>query len=335
MEPVTHALTCIALGRAGINKASRAATPMLLVSGVAADADWITRLGGASFFLHGHRTVTHSLLGTAAIAAGVAAAFWIAGKKYPRIAVELTTAIWICALGAATHLLMDLLNPYGVQLFWPFTSKWYAWDVASSVDAWVIFLLLCGLLIPELFRLIHEEIGSKSKKNGRQRGAIAGLLMAIAFLAARGFAHGRAVALLDAREYRTETPLVVGAFPRPSNPLVWEGVVETDDAVFNMEVPLGPGRAFDPDSASVHFKPQASSALKNAAASSAATDLLSFARFPLANVQPRGDGYEVKFRDMRFESELSGQRGILAIVDLNAQSLVVSSRLAFDGETGK
>ena len=156
--------------------------------------------------------------------------------------------------------------------------------------------------------------------------------MATAFLAARAYAHGRAVALLDAREYRAETPLVVGAFPRPSNPLVWDGVVETDDAVFNLEVPLGPGRAFDPESASVHFKPQASQALKNAAASSAAEDLLSFARFPLANVEPRGDGYEVKFRDMRFESELSGQRGILAVVELNAQSLVVSSRLVFDGE---
>jgi inner membrane protein len=335
MEPVTHALTCIALGRASVNKASRAATSMLVVSGVAADADWITRLGGASFFLHGHRTVTHSLLGTAVIAAGVAAAFWAGGKRYPRIAVEFSSVLWICALGAGTHLLLDLLNPWGIQLLWPFTKRWYAWDIASSVDAWLIFCLLCGLLVPELFRLIHEEIGSKSKNNGRQRGAIAGLVLAIAFLSARWYAHGRAIALLDAREYRTETPLVVGAFPRPSNPLVWEGVVETDDALFNMEVPLSPGSAFDPESAEVHFKPQTSLALKNAAASPAAADLLNFAHFPLANVQPRGDGYEAKFRDMRFESELSGQRGILAVVELNAQSLVVSSRLAFDGESAK
>ena len=159
MEPVTHALTCIALGRTGVNKASRAATAMLVVSGIAADADWITRFGGASFFLHAHRTVTHSLLGTAAITAGMAASFWMAGKKYPKVAVNFAAALWICALGTGTHLLMDLLNPWGVQLLWPFTNKWYAWDIANSVDAWVIFLLLCGLLVPELFRLIHEEIG--------------------------------------------------------------------------------------------------------------------------------------------------------------------------------
>ena len=47
MEPVTHALTSIALGRAGLNKITRAATPMLLVSGLIADVDWVTRLGGA------------------------------------------------------------------------------------------------------------------------------------------------------------------------------------------------------------------------------------------------------------------------------------------------
>ena len=67
MEPVTHALTSIALGRAGLNKVTRMATPMLLVSGLIADVDWVTRLGGASAFLHGHRTATHSLLGTAVI----------------------------------------------------------------------------------------------------------------------------------------------------------------------------------------------------------------------------------------------------------------------------
>jgi len=56
MEPVTHALTSIALGRAGLNKVTRMATPILLVSGLAADVDWVARFGGASAFLRGHRT---------------------------------------------------------------------------------------------------------------------------------------------------------------------------------------------------------------------------------------------------------------------------------------
>src|SRR4029077_3500138 len=229
MEPVTHALTSIALGRAGLNKVTRMATPMLLVSGLAADMDWVTRLGGARAFLHGHRTATHSLLGTVVLIAAVASGFWLAGRKYPKLAIRIFPALLICAVGAAVHLLLDLLNGYGVKLMWPFSTKWYAWDLADSVDAWMIFFLLAGLLLPELFRLVLEEIGSKPKKRGRQRGAIVGLSLVTLFVAGRAVAHGRAVALLDSREYRGQVPLQVAAFPRPSTPLFWSGVVETDN----------------------------------------------------------------------------------------------------------
>ena len=333
MNPVTHALASIALARAGLNKATRMATPMLLVSGLAADVDWSTRLAGASAFLRGHRTATHSLIGTAAIAVGIAAAFWIAGRKFPKRTVGMMTATTICAAGASAHLFLDLLNAYGVKLLWPFSGKWFAWDLSDSVDAWIIFFLLAGLLLPELFRLIHEEIGSRPKRHGRQRGAIAGLILVALFIAGRAFAHQRAVALLDAREYRSETPLVSAAFPRPSNPLAWSGVVETDNALFNLEVPLGPAAHFDPDQAAVHFKPLPSLALNNAVASATAVEFLEYARFPLANVEPNGAGFRVHIRDMRYASELRGRRGIVAVIDLNAQSLVIAERLDFDSGT--
>jgi len=331
MDPVTHALTSIALGRAGFNKMTRMATPMLLVSGMIAEVDWVTRLGGASAFLRGYRTATHSFVGTAAIVAGVSLAFWLAGHKYPKLAIALLPALLICAVGAGVHLLLDMLNAYGVKLLWPFNPKWYAWDLAYPVDGWILFFLLAGLLLPELFRLILEEIGSKPKRRGRQRGAIVGLIFVMTFVAGRAFAHQRAVALLDAREYRGQTPIVVAAFPLPSNPLMWSGVVETDNALFNVDVPLGPGLPFDPDLADVYFKPEPSLTLNNAVMSATAVEFLSYARFPLANVEPEGSGYQVRLRDMRFASELPGRRGIVAVIDLNAQSLVIGEHLEFDG----
>jgi inner membrane protein len=335
MEPVTHALTSIALGRAGLNKMTRAATPMLLVSGLIADVDWVTRLGGAATFLRGHRTITHSLVGTAAIIAAVAVASWLTGRKYPKFAVGIFPALAICTIGAGAHLLLDLLNGYGVKLFWPFGPKWYAWDLADSVDSWILFFLLVGLLIPELFRLVLEEIGSKPKRHGRQRGAIFGLVCVALVIAGRAFAHQRAIALLDSRDYRGQTPLVVAAFPRPSNPLLWAGVVETDNAVFNLEVPLGPGREFDPELADVHFKPESSATLKNAVSSPAAIEFLNFARFPLASVQPEGNGFQVRLRDMRFASELAGRRGLIAVIDLNAQSLVIGEHLEYESSPNR
>jgi inner membrane protein len=330
MEPVTHALTSIALGRAGLNRLTRTATPMLLASGLVADVDWATRFLGARAFLHGYRTATHSLVGTAAIVAVVASVFFVAGRKYPRFAVGILPAILICAAGAGIHLLLDLLNAYGVKLLWPFGGKWYAWDLADSVDVWIIFFLLAGLLLPELFHLVLEEIGSKPKRHGRQRGAIVGLSLVLLIIVGRAVSHQRAVALLDAREYRGQEPLQVAAFPRPSTPLDWAGVVETDNALVNVEVPLFPESAFDPDQAAVHFKPEETLALKNAGSDAVALEFLGYARFPLASVEPRNDGYEVHLRDMRFATELPGRRGIVAVIDLNAQGLVVNSRLEFD-----
>jgi inner membrane protein len=334
MDPVTHALASVALSRAGLNKISRAATPILIVSGLIADIDWLARLGSAEVFLRGHRTATHSLVGTAAIVACVAAISFLLGRKFPRFSVGIVPALLISAIGAGGHLFLDLLNGYGVKLLWPISQKWFAWDLAYAVDSWILFFLLAGLLLPELFRLVHEEIGSRSKANGRQRGAIAGLVLAGLVIGGRAYAHGRALALLDSREYRGQTPLIVAAFPRPSNPLLWSGVVETDNAVINLEVPLGLGRTFDPDLAEVHFKPQPSLALQNALASPAAVEYLNFARFPLASVQPEGDGFQVRLRDMRFASELPGQRGIVAVIHENAQNLVVSDQVEYGLSTG-
>jgi hypothetical protein len=178
--------------------------------------------------------------------------------------------------------------------------------------------------------LVLEEIGSKPRRSGRQRGAIIGLVLVGLVIAGRAFAHQRAIALLDSREYRAQTPLVVAAFPTPWNPLLWSGVVETDSAVINLEVPLSPGREFDPELADAHFKPESSAALMNAVRSSTAIEFLNFARFPLASVQHEGDGFQVRLRDVRFASEQPGRRGVIAVIDLNAQNLVIGERLGYD-----
>jgi inner membrane protein len=334
MDPVTHALASIALGRAGLNKLTRVATPMLLVSGTIADVDWLTRLGGPGAYLRGYHTATHSLAGTAVIVVAVAAAFWIAGRNSPKFAVQPLPTLLICSVGAAVHLLMDLLNAYGVKLLWPFGGQWYAWDLAGTVDAWIIFFLLCGLLIPELFRLILAEIGARPKKGGRQRGAIAGLALVLLFIGGRSLLHERAIALLDSRQYSGQVPLEVAAFPRATNPLMWSGVVETDNALTTVEVPLGPLAVFDPEFGEIYFKPEQSLALTNAVKSETGVEFLGYARFPLAHVEPNGPGWQVRLRDMRWDSEVRDRRGVIAIIDLNAQSLVVRERFEFDDFPG-
>jgi len=335
MDPVTHALTSIAIGRAGLGKTARTAMPALIVSGLAADVDWVTRLGGASAFLRGHHTATHSLVGTILLALAVAAIFYYAGRKWPKFAVAFLPILGICAVGAGVHLLLDLLNGDGVMLLWPFSTRWFAWDLTATVDACILFFLLAGLLLPDLLRLILEEIGSRSKQHKGQRGAVVALVLVALFVVGRAVAHRRAIELLGANVYRNESPLSVGAFPKGYNPMLWSGVVETDNALVNVDVPLTPGSVFYPQIADFHFKPAQTLALENAWNSPAAIEFLSYARFPMASVEPIGTGFQVRLRDMRFESESPGRRGVIAVIDLNALSLVVNSHFEFDSSFGQ
>jgi inner membrane protein len=329
MEPVTHALTSLALGRAGLNQSTRLATPMLLVAGLAADLDWLSLAGGARALLHGHRTATHSLVGTVAIALLTAGIFWGIGRKHAAAPVQFLPALIVSSAGAGAHLLLDLTNSYGVQLLWPFRATWYAWDLVYLIDPFVLAVLLLGLLLPGLFRLISEEIGARPKRRGPQRGAITALALLLLYAGGRWALHDRALEMLRSRVYRGETPLDVGAFPSGASPLTWSGVVETDNALLEIEVPLGPGGIFDPDLGRTYFKPESSPALEVARGSEVAREFLQFARFPKARVEKTADGYRVELRDLRFSSLLSGGSGFTAVIELNRQFQVVSERLLY------
>jgi inner membrane protein len=328
MEPVTHALASLTLGRAGLGRLTRWGTPMLLVSGLAADADWSSYEGGAPAFLQWHRTASHSLLAAGAISAVVATGFWLADRRNQASRrVGYLTALAVCAAGAGLHLLLDLTNSAGVKLLWPFQPRWFAWDLAPEVDPALLVILLAGLLLPTLLHLVGEEIGARSQKRPGARGAVIALCLAAAYLGGRTVGHMRAQALLAAHVYNQEAPIRTGAFPTAS-PLRWRGVVETQTALHEAEVPLTPGASFDPRAARTDFKPDESPVLDHAVASEAARTFLAFARFPLARVQPVGDGYEVRLRDLR---QLGSDLGaIVAVVSVNARGEVTGSELRFD-----
>jgi membrane-bound metal-dependent hydrolase YbcI (DUF457 family) len=330
MEPVTHAVASLALGRAGLGRVTRLAAPMLLMSGVAADADWISYVAGAPAFLQWHRTATHSLLGSAAISATVAAGFWLWGRRGSEASrrVAYWRALVVCVCGAAMHLLLDLTNDSGVKLLWPFHERRFAWDLALEVDPGLLAILLAGLLLPALLNLVSEEIGARRRKRPGQRGAIVALALAAAYVSVRAAEHQRALVLLDSHVYQQETPIRTGAFPTVS-PLLWRGVVETEAAMHEMDVSLMSGAEFDARDARSQFKPENSQALQSSAATEAAREFLAFARFPMARLQPAPDGFEVRIRDLRQSARAPGATEVVAMIELNARQEVTRSDLEF------
>jgi inner membrane protein len=327
MDPLTHIVVNIAASRAGLNKVSRLAMPMLIVTSVTADLDWLTTLAGPRAFLQGHRTITDSICGSAAIAILTALCFTIATRKNPSSPINFSRALLICSIGAALHVLFDLTNSYGAQLFWPFNEKWFALDSISEFDVVILVILAAGILMPMLFRLVGEEIGAQRKTKGAF-SAIFAMALVFAYVGARYILHERAITLINSRLYNGALPLAVGAFPDSPSPFHWAGVIITEATLLRADVPVIIG-TYDPFSAKPFYKPEKSLALDAARASSTATLFLSFARFPRATVERTDRGYHVEITDMRFEIGTPLGHSMAAVIDLDDLAKVIHEELKF------
>jgi inner membrane protein len=332
MDPVTHALGSLALSRAGLQKTTRLAMPLLLVSGVAADIDLLSRFGGADLYLRLHRTLAHSILGSVILSALIAGAFCRFAPNDPQRPLRFGRAFGVCLAGSACHLLLDLCNSSGIQLFWPFQSKWYALDWLAWLDPWILFLLLAGLLMPSLFGLVSEEIGARRRNRGPKSGALTALVFIAIYLGARIGIHSRAVNMLFSREYHGAVPESVAAFPTSASPFLWRGVVDTTIRLEELDVSLAPGSYFDPERTNTRFKPEPSPALDAAQQTQAAQRFLRYARFPLATVEHTESGYRVQIRDLRFPPGSGGWDNLLAVIDLDSELRVQVAEIQFEAE---
>jgi membrane-bound metal-dependent hydrolase YbcI (DUF457 family) len=337
VEPITHGLASLALARAAQKRLPRLGTSIVLIAGLAPDLDFATYLAGPGPFMRLHRTALHSLAGSAVLGFVIAAVFCAIdknaraapGKLKSSQPLRYAPALAACALGLGGHLLLDLASGIGMQFFWPFHARWYAWDLAANLDPWILILLIAGLLLPQLFRLVSEEIGDRRKRVRGRTGAIVTLSILCAYLGARAYVHGEAVDLLLSREYHGREPLSAGAFPSSSTPFEWSGVVATDTTIEEIEVPLYPGEEFDPDRSLTHFKPDDSLALETAQGTVDAERFLNYARFPIAIVRRIEDDYLVELHDVRFAEGDSSLDNIIVRVNLNSSSRVTRQQFLF------
>ena len=329
MEPLTHALVSVALSRAGLNRVTPRAIPLLLASGLISDIDSLSIIAGPASWLENHYGATHSLVAGAALSGVCAGAFWWLGRNHPARPVRFLRALAASVIGIGAHLLLDVAGSQGIELLWPFRAKRYAWDLVDLVDPWILALLVLGLLLPGLFRLVTEEIGAKPSARGPQRGAIAALALVALYVGARDVAHDRAMAVLSSRIYRGATPLSVGAFPSPISPLTWHGVVETEFTLEQIEFSVSGSAFFDPDRGQTVFKPEASPALDVARQTASVQALLNRARFPSASVFRTRDGWRVTVQDLRDTASLVHRRSVYAEVEVNNDVEVLSDKLLF------
>jgi inner membrane protein len=153
MDNLAHSLVGLTAAKAGLERLSPYATTVCVISANLADADFVSLfLGDRWTLLQHHRGITHSLVGTLAIAALVpAAAFLIEriasalGRRTQRI--RFRGLLLASLIAAATHPFMDWTNNYGVRPLLPWSGRWFYGDLVFIADPY-IWLMLGSIAFP-------------------------------------------------------------------------------------------------------------------------------------------------------------------------------------------
>lgn len=327
------------MGRAGLNRKTALATATLTLAAEAPDLDVLSRFGGSAFGLNHHRGFTHSFLGIPLVAAAVVAFIYLLwrlrGRKTrnPNLPPRWGLLFAFACLAGLSHLLLDFTNNYGVRPFWPFSERWYSWDIVFIFEPVIFVVLLLGLIIPGLFSLINEEIGARSKvamPRGRLAATLA-LLSVFTCWGVRDYEHRRAVAALEARNYEGADAIRVSAYPYWVNPFRWHGVVETPAFFATMDVDsLTP--EVDPEAQmQIHYKPEETPITLAAKKTYLGRVYLSWAQYPITETEELQNdpienaraAYVVRFRDLRYDSPGSPARATLSAFVLLTRDLQV------------
>jgi inner membrane protein len=300
----------------------------------APDLDVLGSFRGPVFGFAHHRGFTHSFLGLVlveTVVVGLIYLIWrLRGRKIkdPSLPPRWGLLFLLACLAGLTHILLDFTNNYGVRPFWPFSERWYSWDIVFIVEPVMLILLIGALVLPAFFSLINDEIGVRRKGPKGRLAATVALLGIVALWGLRDYEHRRAVNALQARLYDGAEPIRVSAFPYWFNPFRWYGVVETPNFFAQLLIDSSLPEV-DPDGRMrVRYKPEETPVTLAAKQSYLGRVYLDWAQYPVTEteqVDAPEPGFIVRFRDLRFDYPDSTRRSVLgAGVRLDQKLKVVS-----------
>lgn len=329
MDPLTHGVASFALQRAFFPRASWRTVVLIVAAGTIADVDWLSAALGPVKYLQWHRTATHSLL----FVLLMAFAALVAARSAKSETWRGLSALAIAA-PALLHLFFDALQANSITPLWPFSTRRVAADVLPSLEPWLLTVLIAAIVFPELFLLISDEIGARTKRPRGRTGAIVGLSFALLYLGLRAMLHASTVAALEAHTIAGETPHRVGAFPDFTSPFLWHGIVETQSALNLVNMRSMGGEVRYASGVTTLRKPDPSPILAAGQNSAAAIVFVRFARFPKATVQNELEGYSVEIQDLKDQITEEKSRAIFADINLDKNAKVISSELQWQKALG-
>jgi membrane-bound metal-dependent hydrolase YbcI (DUF457 family) len=342
MDIGTQGLASLVVARALVPRAPWRAWAVIVIAGGIANIDVLSALATPSAFLEWHRTYAHSIVVSLIVSSALAAAYLFATRgtqeekspagipALPKAGGASQSAFFTATiLAGLLHLGLDAAQSDGTMIFWPLSRQRVALDWLPHIDPWIIAISLAALLLPELTRLVTDEIGAKSRGTRGRVGAILGLVVLALYVGMRADLHSNAIATLQNRGYDSGQVHRVAAYADPASPFIWHGIAETERALYQTDVSIFTSSQFDNDNGLTLFKPESSPILDHAQQSEAARKFLAAAQFPKADIEKTAEGFGVELRDLRYTGIGETQREIRARIELDPSGKVLNDELVW------
>ena len=288
MDNVTHTLSGVVLAQACYRRRlGKGAVPILAVAANLPDLDAVVMLWGDPRAVLLRRTFGHSLLLLPLwILLSVPLLRRFAPKLRFRDLLALVTA------GAGLHLLLDLVNSFGVVLLWPL-SGWRP-ELAS---VFILDFILTGLLALPL--LICLPRARRENLEVASRASLAAVAIYLCFCSLNRGLAGRILAR-EAASIRPP-PDFTYVFPEPLGPHRWRGVLRQGNTYRLYLIRSLTG--------SIEAREELTTQLGDlqveaARASPLGRRLERFFKAPVWEVAARGSPSDIQARDLRFGSLL-------------------------------
>ncbi|HUB28462.1 MAG TPA: metal-dependent hydrolase [Terracidiphilus sp.] len=355
MEPITHFLTGACIGRAGFNRKTAYATLAATLAAEAADLDILWGFAGPVEELKHHRGITHTFIAVPVVAAVVIGAVWLlhrwrsrasGGKEASaasRPAAPPVRWLWLYAaacLAAASHILLDWTNNYGVRPFFPFNPRWYEGSFVFIAEPVLWALLVSAFLMPWLLGLADSEIGARRTRFRGRGWAIFALCGMVVVWCWRWAEHAQALAMLQNTQVTTAPVLRMAAEPYPVNPFRWHAILETPTYYQFGEINTHTGVIDSEAPRDVLYKPTDTPAVEAAKRTFLGHVYLDWGRWavvrdvgqlPVADIDPPrlppGRTWTtVEFSDLRFDYAFRGSGSSSGSSPLGAWCYIVDGR---------
>jgi inner membrane protein len=288
MDNLCHTLVGAAFGEAGLKKRTRFGNATLMIASNLPDVDVLV-FATSTPALAFRRGWTHGSIAQVVLPVVLTAVVLAIARAFPDRAGAPVRAGWLLLLsyvGVLSHVLLDLLNPYGLRILAPFSWRWFYGDTLFIIDPWLWLILGAGIWIARRWT---------SVASARRALIISAIYIIVMVVAGRA---AREIVIAAWSSQRGGAPHAVMVGPVPVTPFTRDVVIDAGahyergtfkwlppSVIFNGATI--PNNDADPRVARAREVPRI-------------RGFLVWSRFPFWTLTPVADGTLVTVGDMRF-----------------------------------